>query len=280
MLTVEPYQFLTVFILFYYTILPEKVYSILIFPPRASLDISFFETYHYHEKRNYFPGFPPHGRMNKMLKTVFWDWNGTTVADVPLVVRINNEVFARHGIRQTNAEEYRRLFRFPVQDYYRDMGVSNEMFYAIADEWSRGYHENFPGTPLTPHAAETARRLHDAGLRQVILSASQERLLKEQLAQYPELAGCFDEVMGLSDIYAISKVQMGVDYMKRSGLSPEEAVFLGDTLHDAETAHAMGCACLLISGGHQPDATLRTAGVPVLPSLREAGDWILERHTL
>ena len=43
----------------------------------------------------------------------------------PLVVRINNEVFARHGIRQTNAEEYRRLFRFPVQDYYRDMGVSN-----------------------------------------------------------------------------------------------------------------------------------------------------------
>ena len=86
--------------------------------------------------------------------------------------------------------------------------------------------------------------------------------------------------MGLSDIYAISKVQMGVDYMKRSGLSPEEAVFLGDTLHDAETAHAMGCACLLISGGHQPDATLRTAAVPVLPSLREAGDWILERHTL
>ena len=104
MLAVEPYQFLTVFILFHDTILPEKVYSILIFPPRASLDISFFETYHYHEKRNYFPGFPPHGRMNKMLKTVFWDWNGTTVADVPLVVRINNEVFARHGIRQTNAE--------------------------------------------------------------------------------------------------------------------------------------------------------------------------------
>ncbi len=59
MLTVEPYQFLTVFILFHDTILPEKVHSILIFPPRASLDISFFETYHYHEKRNYFPGFPP-----------------------------------------------------------------------------------------------------------------------------------------------------------------------------------------------------------------------------
>ena len=91
-LTVEPYQVLTVFILFHDMILPEKVYSILIFPPRASLDISFFETYH--EKRNYFPGFPPHGRMNKMLKTVFWDWNGTTVADVPLVVRTRRKTAA------------------------------------------------------------------------------------------------------------------------------------------------------------------------------------------
>ena len=100
------------------------------------------------------------------------------------------------------------------------------------------------------------------------------------MVEDPHVFGQIAAANALSDIYAISKVQMGVDYMKRSGLSPEEAVFLGDTLHDAETAHAMGCACLLISGGHQPDATLRTAGVPVLPSLREAGDWILERHTL
>ena len=213
-----------------------------------------------------------------MIQTVFWDWNGTTVADVPLVVRVNNEVFARHGIRATDAEEYRRLFRFPVQDYYRDMGVTDEEFAALAHEWSEGYHQNFPGTPLTPYAAETAHRLHDAGVRQVILSASQDRLLHEQLAQYPELADCFDEVMGLKDIYAVSKVQMGVDYMRKLGIPGSDAVFLGDTLHDAETAKAMGCACLLISGGHQLDETLRQAGVPVLPSLREAGDWIMERR--
>ena len=149
-----------------------------------------------------------------MISTVFWDWNGTLVADVPLVVRVNNQVFANHGFRLTDEEEYRRLFCFPVKDYYEKMGVSEADYYRIAGEWSQAYHQQFPGTPLSPHAAETVRRLHDAGLRMVILSASKETLLLEQLAQYPELDGCFDRVMGLTDIYAVSKVQRGVDFLR------------------------------------------------------------------
>ena len=213
-----------------------------------------------------------------MISTVFWDWNGTLVADVPLVVRVNNQVFARYGLRPTDEAEYRRLFCFPVQQYYEKMGVSPEMYRRIAGEWSRAYHDQFPGTPLTPWAAETARRLREAGLRQVILSASQQELLLEQLGQYPELAGCFQQVLGLGDVYAASKVQRGVDFLKEAGIPGEEAVFLGDTLHDGETARAMGCRCLLIAGGHQREEDLRAAGETVLPTLREAGNWILERR--
>jgi len=213
-----------------------------------------------------------------LISTVFWDWNGTLVADVPLVVRVNNQVFANHGFRLTDEEEYRRLFCFPVKDYYEKMGVSEADYYRIAGEWSQAYHQQFPGTPLSPHAAETVRRLHDAGLRMVILSASKETLLLEQLAQYPELDGCFDRVMGLTDIYAVSKVQRGVDFLREAGIPGDEAVFLGDTLHDAEVARAMGCQCLLIAGGHQKEETLRASGATVLPTLREAGDWIMERR--
>lgn len=210
-----------------------------------------------------------------MISTVFWDWNGTLVADVPLVVRVNNQVFARHGLRQTDEEEYRRLFGFPVKDYYEKMGVPEEMYYRIAGEWSQAYHEQFPGTPLTPYAVETIRRLRGAGLRMVILSASKETLLREQLAQYHDLTGCFHQVLGLTDVYAVSKVQRGVDFLRESGIPGDEAVFLGDTLHDAEVAQAMGCRCLLIASGHQKEETLRASGATVLPSLREAGDWIL-----
>lgn len=192
--------------------------------------------------------------------TIFWDWNGTLVADVDLVVKINNMVFAAHGYRDTTAEEYRRLFRFPVREYYYDLGVTPEDFKVIAKEWNEGYVAHFHETGLTDGVLEALRRFKAAGFRQVIISASQVDQLRAQVKSFPELEGMFDEVLGLSDVYAVSKVQLARDYLARSGVDPQDAVFLGDTTHDAEVAQAIGCRCYLISGGHQADDVLATAG--------------------
>lgn len=84
-----------------------------------------------------------------MISTVFWDWNGTLVADVPLVVRVNNQVFANHGFRLTDEEEYRRLFCFPVKDYYEKMGVSEADYYRPGNG-PRHIISNFPARPFHP----------------------------------------------------------------------------------------------------------------------------------
>lgn len=201
--------------------------------------------------------------------TIFWDWNGTLVDDVDTVVKINNQVFAQHGYPPTTAEEYRRLFRFPVIEYYRDLGVTDEDFRLIAKEWNEGFVAAFPQVPLKKDAPETLRRFREAGFQQVIISASQQDQLRAQVKQFPELQGMFDEVLGLGNVYAVSKVQLAKDYLARSGVDPANALFIGDTTHDAEVAAAIGCPCRLISGGHQMDAVLSTAGVPVLQSLTQ-----------
>ena len=202
--------------------------------------------------------------------TVLWDWNGTLIADVPHVVRINNQVLAAHGYRATTAEEYRRLFCFPVRDYYLRFGVSEEDFPIIAREWNQAYVAGFAEVPLAPHVPEAVRRFRAAGFRQVILSASQVDQLRDQVGRFPELEGVFEEVLGISDVYAAGKVQLAKDYLSRSGIDPADAVFIGDTSHDAEVAKAIGVKCLLISGGHQEDAVLSRAGATVLASLTDA----------
>ena len=201
--------------------------------------------------------------------TIFWDWNGTLVDDVDTVVKINNQVFALHGYPPTTAEEYRRLFRFPVIEYYRALGVTDEDFRIIAKEWNQGFMEAFPQVPLKKDVPETLRRFRAAGFRQVIISASQQDQLREQVKLFPQLEGIFDEVLGLSNVYAVSKVELAKDYLARSGVNPADALFIGDTTHDAEVAAAIGCPCRLISGGHQMDSVLETAGVPVLESLKQ-----------
>ena len=202
--------------------------------------------------------------------TVLWDWNGTLIADVSHVVKINNMVFAAYGYRDTTEEEYRSLFRFPVKDYYLDYGVTEEDFVLLAREWNEKYVESFDEVPLSPHVAETVRRFQAAGFRQVILSASQVDQLRSQVARFAELEGVFDEMLGISDVYAAGKVQLAKDYLARSGIDPAETVFIGDTNHDAEVAQAIGVRCLLVSGGHQNDDVLKKTGATVLKSLEDA----------
>ena len=110
----------------------------------------------------------------------------------------------------------------------------------------------------------------------MILSASPLGTLRSQ-AEARGVDGYFDELLGLGDIYAKSKVDLGLQYLRRSGFDPRRAVMLGDTTHDWEVAQALGVRCVLQSGGHQPPDVLRRTGAPVASGLREAVPMILGR---
>ena len=215
-----------------------------------------------------------------MIETVLWDWNGTLLDDVPLALRANEEMCALHGWQAPTTEEYRRKFRFPVQDYYRDLGVRDDQFETVAAEWMAAYVRHFSGTPLHAGAVETVERLNAAGLRQVIISATREDMLLTQVAAYPPLAGRFFRVCGTQDIYAKSKVERALDVLAEVGESGENAVFIGDTDHDALVAKAIGCPCLLVRGGHQNESILKKTDAQIMDSLSDAASWILERSRL
>ena len=123
-------------------------------------------------------------------------------------------------------------------------------------------------------AAAALQAFRSAGLRQVILSASKRDTLCQQVGQRG-VTRYFDRLLGLGDIYAKSKVEIGLAYLKEEGFDPARAVMIGDSVHDFEVAQALGVGCVLQSGGHQPPETLRKTGAPVVKGLREAAALIL-----
>lgn len=211
-----------------------------------------------------------------MIRQVFWDWNGTLLDDLAYAIGVRNKTFPPFGLPPiTSLEEYFDQFTFPVREYYYRAGVTPENFNQVAHAWMDEYVRGQDTIPLHGDAADTLRRLREKGIGQVVLSASQIDILKGQLALYG-LENAFDDVLGHGNIYADSKEMIGIRYMEKTGLKPEECLMIGDTLHDADVAAAMGIRCLLVSRGHQSRQTLETAGVPVLGSLKEAGDWIIQ----
>jgi phosphoglycolate phosphatase len=206
---------------------------------------------------------------------VLWDWNGTLLDDVQTAVDVNNDIFPRFGFPPPGSlKDYHRLFRFPVREYYRDLGVNDEIFPAVANAWAEGYREKSKGCQLQKHALEALDAFHQAGFHQAILSASKEAYLHEQIARYP-IGGYFQAALGLTHIYATSKVDIAKNFLKNHHVDPRQSVFLGDTLHDAEVAEAIGCDCILIARGHQPRETLLHANVPVFEDLEKAKEYVL-----
>ncbi len=202
---------------------------------------------------------------------LIWDWNGTLLDDVALCNDCLNRLLEAHGYPQRyDRAGYRAVFGFPIIDYYRRAGFdfSRHPFPDLAAEYIRLYDPASLACPLASGAREALAAAGAAGLRQVILSASEQGALERQVRHFG-LPGFFDELLGQGDFYAHGKLEAGRAWLERRRLDPAAAVLVGDSLHDAEVAAALGVRCVLCSAGHQPPEALRTAGVPVIGTLWE-----------
>ena len=108
------------------------------------------------------------------------------------------------------------------------------------------------------------RLFQHTGLRQVLLSASRLDLLKEQLAHYP-IEDRFDQVLGISDVYAHSKAALA----KRFVAPADTILFVGDSVHDHEVASAAGCRCVLVAAGHEHKEKLLRCGCETVDQVSE-----------
>ncbi len=208
-----------------------------------------------------------------MVKTklLIWDWNGTLLDDTACCFEITNAMRRERGMAPLpDLDTYRGLFRFPVIDYYRDMGYTfeTESYEAISVDYIARYAAAVGGCTLQQGALETLETVKRMGIPQRILSATgQERLDIET-----ELFGIrsyFIEILGQKDNLAHSKVERGRAYLAKSGIAPQSVLFVGDTDHDYEVASAMGCRVALLSCGHQTRDKLERCGAPILDALSE-----------
>ena len=88
---------------------------------------------------------------------VFWDWNGTLMDDVDYSCAcLNGLLSAFHYPQRYGVEEYRKVFGFPIQSYYRRVGFDfgRDPFPVLAQRYMDLYNAGVDRCPLTDGAAE------------------------------------------------------------------------------------------------------------------------------
>ena len=113
---------------------------------------------------------------------------------------------------------------------------------------------------LTPGVVSVLSGLKEMGVRQYILSALQENLLEDMLERFG-IRDYFEGVCGSDNIYADGKIARGERMLDVYPIEPRETLMVGDTLHDAEVAEALGFNIRLYAGGHNSAERLREKGI-------------------
>lgn len=196
---------------------------------------------------------------------IVWDWNGTLLDDVGACVKAINAMLRHRDLPQLTARRYREIFEFPVRNYYHALGFDFQV-----EEWdslAREFHENYAVTSreavLRGDAVNVLTAIRERGTPMSVLSASELSIL-ERMLESMSIRFFFENVLGLSDLYASSKLDLGRDLIARVDEPPGELLLIGDTDHDHAVATELGCRCVLLAGGHQSAHRLAKCGCEVL----------------
>ncbi len=205
-----------------------------------------------------------------MIRNIILDWSGTVADDMALVLDATNALFRRHGRAELSREEFRTHFRLPFTGFYEEMlpGVATA-------EIERLYHEYFipgeDGVTLLPGARDFLTACRAGGRRLFLLSTIHPRHWATQSVRL-DVAGFFER----AEVGVLDKRERIGALLAEAGLRPAETVFVGDMVHDLETARAAGVLGVAVLTGYdaleklaaaQPDA--------IVPDLQALGRLLL-----
>jgi phosphoglycolate phosphatase-like HAD superfamily hydrolase len=204
------------------------------------------------------------------MKHIVWDWNGTLLDDLALVVEATNASLATAGGGPVTVDDHRRDFRRPVPHYYGSV-LGRQLTDAEFVVLDRAFHHAYnAGLPAAQLAAGALDALASWGGSQSLLSMWFHDELVPTIDRYG-LTGHFRRVDGLrATVGGGTKAPHLAAHLEALGLRGEECVLIGDSLDDAAAAEAVGADCVLYSGGLTDPEKLATAGVPVADSLADA----------
>jgi phosphoglycolate phosphatase-like HAD superfamily hydrolase len=201
-----------------------------------------------------------------------WDWNGTLLNDLDLVVNATNEVFVVAGGAPISADEHRRRFRRPISDFYGEMlgrVLADEEFAELDRVFHDAYNGGLPACGLVADALAALRAW--TGSQSLLSMWFHDELVRT--VDRHGLTGRFNRVDGQRVTPGgglLYKAEHLAAHLAALGVPGERAVLIGDSIDDAQAAASVGAGCVLYSGGFTDPGRLRASGAPVADTLVEA----------
>lgn len=204
------------------------------------------------------------------FKHIVWDWNGTILNDAEVSCMAVDDMLAKRNLGSVSIDMYKAKIVFPVINLYNEAGFDfeSESFQEVCDEYLANYLNKSHMISLHEDVISALEYFKNKGLEQHIVSASDKEVLAQQIKEYG-IKSYFVYILGQDNNRADSKIFLAQNLVGLVDCSPEEMLFIGDTVHDYEVAQEAGMYCCLVSNGHCDEERLKATGTPVYRNLSE-----------
>lgn len=212
------------------------------------------------------------------MRHIVWDWNGTLLDDLAVVVAAVNDTLATVGRRPITIEEYGAHYTRPVLLFYERLlgrAIGESEWQGFDTAFHDSYRRRVDTATLATDAVEAMTAAHQAGLSQSLLSMYWHDELVPQVDRFG-IGRFMVRVDGLRGTPGDRKQLYLEEHLRAVGrdlsgpIDPRNVLVIGDALDDVVAAGALGLNCVLYDGGTHPAEQLSAAGVPVVDSLMSA----------
>jgi phosphoglycolate phosphatase-like HAD superfamily hydrolase/8-oxo-dGTP pyrophosphatase MutT (NUDIX family) len=206
------------------------------------------------------------------IRNVILDWSGTLVDDLGPVLEATNEIFRHYGKPAWSLEEFREKFYLPFPKFYEE-----HLPEFVLAELDDQYHSSFKilqnGIVMLPHAREFLDYLQERELPTFLLSSIHRDHFEAQGSRL-KVKHYFRKTY----VQALDKRRAILELLADHDLDASETLFIGDMVHDIETARHAGVMSCAVLTGYDSLAKLKGANPDLLfRNLSEVRSF-LERH--
>ena len=181
-----------------------------------------------------------------MSKNIILDWSGTVVDDLKPVLEATNAVFRHFGRPELSLDAFRREFRLPFSGFYAEY-IPEATLEGLDELYERFFLGLQDKVDLLSGAGEFLEFCRRTKRRVFLLSTIKESHYEAQ-AKRLGLLGYFERVY----VEIMDKREKICEVLEVNGLEAGETLFVGDMVHDIETARFAGVMGVATLTGFDP----------------------------
>jgi HAD superfamily hydrolase (TIGR01549 family) len=210
------------------------------------------------------------------VDAIVFDWDGTLVDSLPAIFEVNTQVLAEYGV-PFDLDRYRAAYTPDWRVMYQRLGLPDGVVDSAGERWVELYRTT-ESAALLPRAAESLRRLADAGFVMGLVTAGHRDVVERQLHRFGLGDFLVARVFGTDEVASKPHPDPLLRVLDELGRSNRIATarYIGDAPDDMRMARAAGSIGVGIESSIGTRADLLAAGAnAVYPGVTEFVDDLL-----